>query len=83
MREAGRERRKGSDSLVLLLEVMDRGRVNEVRADRGGERLVGWRCDGGAILLGQTSANHDDEMWMYGISAVERSGQSGGRGGKE
>jgi len=34
-------------------------------------------------LLGQTSANHDDEMWMYGISAVERSGQSGGRGGKE
>ena len=83
MREAGRERRKGSDSLVLLLEVRDRGIGKEVRADRGGERLVGWRCDGGAILLGQTSANHDDERWMYGISAVERSGQSGGRGGKE
>ena len=28
----------------------------------------------------QTSANHDDEMGMYGISAVERNGQRGGRG---
>ena len=83
MREAGRERRKGSDSLVLLLEVMERGRVKEVRADRGGERLVGWRCDGGAILLRQTSANHDDERWMYEISAVERSGQSDWRGVNE
>ena len=83
MREAGRERRKGSESLFLLLKVLDRGRGKEVRADRGGERLGGWRCDGGAILLGQPSANHDDEMWMYGISAVDRSGQSDGRGVNE
>ena len=41
VREAGRGRRKGSDSLVLLPEGMDRGIVKEVRAYRGGERLVG------------------------------------------
>ena len=67
MREAGRERRKGSESLFLLREVLDRGRGKEVRAYRGGEGLGGWRCDGGAILLGQTSANHDDGCGCTGL----------------
>ena len=31
----------------------------------------------------QTSANHDDEMGKYGISAVERNGQRGVRGDNE
>ena len=41
LREAGRGRRKGSESLVLLLEVVDKGIVKEVRAYRCGEMLVG------------------------------------------
>ena len=31
------------------------------------------------VLMEQTSAEHDDEMVMYGISAVERCCQRGGR----